>query len=98
MARFLVQITVNLPPEMPAAERADLVAREGVRGRELKDAGIIRDVWRVPGRFANAGIWEVGSATALHDAIASLPLWPWLDVVVTPLANHALTTDPEPVG
>jgi muconolactone D-isomerase len=47
-------------------------------------------IWRIPGRTANVGIWEAPDATALHDLVSSLPLFPWLDVTVTPLARHYL--------
>src|SRR3984885_11084092 len=95
MPRFLVQISVALPPGMPEAERSALLARERERGRELKRAGIIQDIWRVPGRLANVGIWRTPTPTALHEAIASLPVWAWTEVTVTSLADHYLTSDPE---
>jgi muconolactone D-isomerase len=87
---FLVEIEVRLPPELPEHERAELIAREQARGRELKAAGAIVRMWRVPGRFANVGVWAAPDATALHEAIASLPLFPYLDVRVTALATHYL--------
>jgi muconolactone D-isomerase len=95
MARFLVQISVALSSDMPGAERAALLERERRRGQELKDAGVIEGIWRIPGRLANVGIWRAENATELHEAIASLPVWPWTDVTVTPLADHHLTPDPE---
>jgi muconolactone delta-isomerase len=98
MPRFLVQISVSLPPDMSPAERSALLERERERGRELKSAGIIADMWRLPGRLANVGIWCTPSATALHEAISSLPVWAWTEVTVTPLADHYLTTDPEVRG
>ncbi len=98
MARFLVQISVALPPDMPQAERSSLLERERERGRELKGAGVIEEMWRVPGRQANVGVWRAPTATALHEAITSLPVWPWTEVTVTPLADHHLTTTPEGTG
>jgi muconolactone D-isomerase len=95
MPRYLVQITVELPPEMLAAEREDLLARERRRGEELSAEGRIEDVWRLPGRLANVGIWRSEDATGLHEAISSLPVWPWTRVEVTPLADHHLTRAPE---
>jgi muconolactone D-isomerase len=95
MARFLVQISVTLPPDLPEPERASLLERERLRGHELKDAAVIEQVWRIPGRLANVGVWRARNATELHDAIASLPVWRWTHVTVTPLADHHLTTDPE---
>jgi muconolactone D-isomerase len=87
---FLLEIEVRLPPSMEDAERARLIEAERVRGRELAAEGVIRAIWRVPGRFANRAIWSADDATELHDAIQSLPLWPYIDVVVTPLARHDL--------
>jgi muconolactone D-isomerase len=87
---FLVQIQVAFPPEMPAEQLADVMAREVTRGRELKDAGTIVRIWRVPGRRANVGVWRAETADELHEAITSLPAFPWIDARVTPLATHHL--------
>jgi muconolactone D-isomerase len=87
---FLIEIEVRLPPQLTSEERAQLIAAERVRGEELAAQGILRAIWRVPGRFANRAIWSVPDATQLHEAIASLPSWPYLDVQVTPLAQHHL--------
>lgn len=87
---FLVQIEVDLPPQLPADERGRLMESEVRRGHELKDAGTIVRVWRIPGRMANVGIWEAPDPTALHDAIVSLPMFPYLRAEVTPLATHHL--------
>ena len=46
-------------------------------------------MWRVPGRTANWGIWEAADATALHAAITSLPLFPYLDVEVIALEKDS---------
>jgi muconolactone D-isomerase len=87
---FLLEIQVDLPHALSAEERSTLINAERVRGRELAEAGVIRAIWRVPGRFANRAIWSASDATALHAAITSLPLWPYIDVNVTPLARHDL--------
>lgn len=73
---------------MTASEREDLIARERARGRELCEAGVIRALWRVPGRLANRAIWSAVDATELHRALTSLPTWPFDDIDVTPLAAH----------
>lgn len=93
MAEFLVQMQVNIPPDMPEEQQSDLRAREKQRGLQLREEGTIQRVWRVPGRIANIAYWEAPDATALHDKIASLPMFPWLDVQVTPLALHYLEAD-----
>ncbi len=87
---FLVEIQVTVPPQMPEDERARLMEAEVRRGRELQQAGAIVRIWRIPGRTANVGIWSAPDATALHEAIASLPMFPYLRADVTPLAVHHL--------
>jgi muconolactone delta-isomerase len=91
---FLVEIAVS--SDIPEGRRDELIALERQRGRELVDAGTIARIWRVPGRWANVGIWNAEDATELHDAISSLPLFPWMSVKVAPLATHYLEqTQPE---
>jgi muconolactone D-isomerase len=87
---FLVNIQVDLPPDLPADRRAELMKAEQARGWELKRAGTIKRMWRIPGRQANVGVWDAPDATALHEALTSLPMFPYVDAHVTPLATHYL--------
>jgi muconolactone D-isomerase len=96
---FLVRIEVRLPEDISDVERADLAAREVARGRALQDAGTIARIWRIPGRYANVAVWKAADATELHELLTSLPLFPWMDVDVEPLALHPLEArenGPEP--
>lgn len=93
LIEFLVNIDISLPPEMDAEKRNDLFERERHRGSEFLDSGVIVRIWRIPGRLANVGIWNATDATALHDSISSLPLFPWMRVRVMPLATHPLERD-----
>lgn len=85
---YLVQVRVHLPADMDSKRREQLLAAELARGRELLKAGTIQRIWRIPGALANVGIWRATNATELHEQIASLPLFPFIDVVVTALAEH----------
>ena len=85
---FLLNIVVTWPPDGDPAEKERRIKGEGVRARELAAAGTIKRVWRVPGQWANWSLWEAPDATALHEAVTSLPMWPYLDVEVIPLAAH----------
>jgi len=87
---FLVEIDIRLPHDLGAERRDELAMAESARGGDLARSGTIRAIWRVPGRLANRGIWSAPDATALHEAIVSLPLWPFMTVQVTPLARHPL--------
>jgi len=91
---FLVQIEVSFPPDMPPEQLKDVVDREAVRGRELKQNGTIVRIWRIPGRRANVGIWQGDTADDVHAALTSLPAFPWIDARVTALATHYLEADP----
>ncbi|MBU2669865.1 muconolactone Delta-isomerase family protein [Actinoplanes bogorensis] len=95
--KFLVRLTTMLPPEMNDERRNALLAAEAERGRELVTDGTIEQLWRLPGRLANVGVWSVPDADALHVALTSLPLWRWMDVQVEALANHPLTSTPTPL-
>jgi muconolactone D-isomerase len=90
---FLVHIEVEWPAQGDPDELARLTAEERARASELATEGRIRRMWRIPGRRANWGLWEAPDATALHQALSSLPLFPWLSVDVHPLAAHP--SDPE---
>jgi muconolactone D-isomerase len=93
---FLVRIEVCWPADGDPAQHARLLAAERARARELAAAGTIRRLWRIPGRRANYGLWAAPDATTLHDAISSLPFFPWLDVEVTALAAHPSDPSPSP--
>jgi len=85
---FLVHIEIRWPPAGDPKQYAGLVAGERSRARELAAEGTLQRLWRVPGRRANWGLWSAPDATALHAALASLPLYPWLDIDVHLLAGH----------
>jgi muconolactone D-isomerase len=93
---FLVCIHVRLPPDFDEERKRELIDAESERAKELAAQGVIRRLWRIPGRWANVGVWNAIDATSLHAAIASLPLFPWLEVEVTPLASHP--SDPRGSG
>jgi muconolactone D-isomerase len=85
---FLVSIEVRTPPDMDPDRLAALQSAEAARARELVEQGTLRRIWRIPGRRANVSLYEAPDPTALHAALTSLPLHPWLDVQVQALAIH----------
>jgi muconolactone D-isomerase len=90
MAEFLVRIQIALPGDLPPETREKLTTAESARGRELIEAGILRRIWRLPGQTANISLYDVRDATALHEALTSLPLWPFMKIGVDALAIHPL--------
>jgi muconolactone D-isomerase len=77
-----------LPASLPPEERTQLLQAEAARARELAAAGILVRLWRMTGRRANAGIWRATTTGELHQALESLPLFPYLDIEVIPLSQH----------
>lgn len=85
---FLVRTENTLPPDTPDDVREDLRGRERERAQELRDAGILKRLWRVPGRNATIGLYEAADPAELHDALVSLPMWKWMDITAEALATH----------
>ena len=87
MMEFLVHMEVAKIEGGEEREK-QLREQESQRGRELAEQGIMLRLWRVPGRRENWGIWRANDADQLHNALASLPLFPYLRITVHPLATH----------
>lgn len=85
---YLVNIRLSIPPSMDEQAYKELVITERARAASLAEAGKLIRMWRVPGRRENWGLWQAESASELHDILASLPAWPWMDLDVHPLAEH----------
>lgn len=85
---YLVQMEVQIPGDLPARERAQLIKAEADRAHELAAAGTLVQLWRVVGRRANIGIWNAPTCDALHEALESLPLFPFLDIHVVAISQH----------
>jgi muconolactone D-isomerase len=85
---FLVRTENLLPVDTPDETREQLRKAERERAQQLRDAGVLKRLWRVPGRNATVGLYEAEDPAALHDALTSLPMWRWMDVTVEALATH----------
>ncbi len=85
---FHVQMDVRLPHDMPI-ERADALKKtERERAHELQTSGKWRHLWRIAGRYANVSIFDVTSVEELHDILSTLPLFPFMQISVSPLCRH----------
>jgi len=85
---FHVRMDVRLPHDLAAEARADIVGREKAYAQDLQRAGKWPHLWRVVGEYANISIFDVDSSDELHDLLSGLPLFPFMDVKVMPLATH----------
>ena len=85
---FKVEMKVNIPTDMPEAMVADIKAREKAYSQDLQGQGKWRHLWRISGSYENVSIFDVDSNVELHDIITGLPLFPYMDIAVTPLCRH----------
>lgn len=85
---YLVHMVVNIPSDLPAEEFAALKEVEKNYSQDLQRDGRWAELWRVVGQYANYSIFDVAGNDELHEILASLPLFPYMDVSVTPLATH----------
>ena len=85
---FLVNIKITWPENWSPAqiEKVSLEERDHIKGVIAK--GIMKRMWRVPGRRENWGLWEAKDATELHNFLSRLPVFPYMDIQVHPLAVH----------
>ena len=90
---FMAEMEVRLPSDM-SEERADqLRARERAYSQAAQRDGRWPHLWRVAGRYANVSVLDVDSIDELHELLSGLPLFPYLDIRVTPLARHPNAID-----
>ena len=71
------------------AEKVEALKQtERARAQELQRAGIWRHLWRVAGRYSNVSIFDVSGPQDLHDILSGLPLFPFMEIRITPLCRH----------
>ena len=85
---YHVTMDVKIPRDLPADERADILAREKAYSQELQAQGKWRHIWRVAGQYANVSILDVRDNDELHQILSGLPLFPFMQITVTPLLRH----------
>ena len=68
--------------------QSDLVARERAYSQELQRSGTWPHIWRIVGEYSNFSVFDVAGNDELHDLLSGLPLFPYMDIHVTPLATH----------
>ncbi|AMR28292.1 muconolactone delta-isomerase [Hymenobacter psoromatis] len=87
---FLLNITIHFTPDVAETTRQHLIQEEHTQAYLLQEQGHLVRIWRIPAQFGNWGLWRAEDATQLHALITGLPLYPWMQVAVHPLARHPL--------
>ena len=93
--RYHVRMDVRLPPDIDAGVRDDLIGREKTYAQQLQREGKWPHIWRIVGQYANFSIFDVESHDELHQILSGLPLFPYMQINVTPLATHPSDVKPE---
>ena len=85
---YLVHMIVNLPASLAPEEAARIKADEKAYSQALQQEGKWPHLWRVVGEYANCSVFDVASNDELHATLSNLPLFPFMQITVTPLAKH----------
>ena len=85
---YHVRMDVRPPHGTDPAEFDRLKAEEMARAQELQREGKWVHLWRIAGQYANISVFDVGSHDELHAILSALPLFPFMEIAVTPLARH----------
>ncbi|OXC79157.1 muconolactone Delta-isomerase [Caballeronia sordidicola] len=85
---FLVHMVVQIPLDADTELINSLKADEKAFSQKLQQEGKWRHLWRVAGQYANYSVLDVESNDELHTLLSSLPLFPYMAIEVTPLAQH----------
>lgn len=85
---FQVEMHVKIPHDADPARMESLKAAEKAMALDLQKAGKWRHLWRHVGQYRNTSIFSVESNAALHELLIGLPLYPYMEVSVTPLCRH----------
>jgi muconolactone D-isomerase len=79
---------VQVPHDVDADRFERLKAEEKVRAQDLQRRGKWRHLWRVAGQYSNVSIFDVADHDELHALLSNLPLFPFMQIAVMPLASH----------
>jgi muconolactone D-isomerase len=88
---YLVDFTLTVPEGTPASELEHRMRDEGTRVAELATQGHAVRVWKPledDGLSRAIGLYRAADDSELQAILESLPLWPWMEISVTALAEH----------
>ena len=96
---FLVEFEINVPKGTPESELKKRDSDEASAAAELADQGHLLRVWKrrvAPHETRVVGLYRADSEAQLDGLLATLPLFQWMHITVTPLEPHP--SDPTSPG
>ncbi|MEU4666669.1 muconolactone Delta-isomerase [Amycolatopsis sp. NPDC023774] len=85
---FAVRMDVSLPLDLDSRFRDELLATEKAYSQKLQREGKWVHLWRVVGEYSNLSVFDVADNAELHELLWNLPLFKYMSMTVTPLAQH----------
>lgn len=85
---YHVRMDVKIPLDFDPKKADEIKATEKAYSQELQRQGKWRHLWRITGQYSNISIFDVESNEELHNILQGLPLYPFMDIEVTPLNRH----------
>jgi muconolactone delta-isomerase len=88
---FLTSLVTVVPEGTSEETEADVRAREAIRAAQLARRGHLLRLWLAPlpsGQPRTLGLWRADTEDDLRQIVATLPLYAWMTVEVTPLSSH----------
>lgn len=85
---FMVEMDVKIPADLATDVVDEIKAREKQYSQDLQRSGKWAHIWRIVGEYKNVSIFDVESNDELHKLLSELPLFPFMDIKVTPLSRH----------
>jgi muconolactone D-isomerase len=79
---------VRIPTGSDPKQMDEIKSLEKAYSQELQRDGRWVHLWRVVGEYANYSVFDVSSNDELHQLLSALPLFPYMEIHVTPLAQH----------
>lgn len=85
---YMVHMIVDIPSSLDKEFVERIKLEEKQYSQELQRTGKWLHLWRIVGEYANVSIFDAESNDELHDMLSKLPLFPYMQLTVTPLAKH----------
>lgn len=85
---YHVRMDVRVPHSIDPAVLERIKADERAMALDLQRRGVWVHLWRIAGEYANISVFDVPDHDALHAVLSGLPLFPFMEITVMPLARH----------
>ena len=91
---FLAHVRFIWPDSVSPESRKSVLDQEVKAVAELAKKGHFLRAWRAVGRREMWTLWKAKDGDEFHSIVSGLPLWPYMELTVHPLALHPI--DPSP--